>query len=137
MSYHPVVYQLHLAALRKKKNIADDVWDTTSAEDKKPVTTEALKTSKQAYLACLFLLMADDERYSKVKATLDDNYLLGKQEYPQDLLAAKRLLADFKGTGKPKNQGGDKRDAAGVAFAKKGGKWMSMCHGYGRRCLRG
>ena len=106
--YHPVVYQLHLAALRKKKEISDDAWETASQDDKKAVTAEALKTSKQAYLACLFLLMADDERYSDVKATLDDNYLLGKQEYPQDLLAAKRLLADFKGNGTPKTQGSNK-----------------------------
>ena len=76
-----------------------------TSKNKKAVTGEALKTSKQAYLAYLFLLMADDERYSKVKATLDNNYLLGKQEYPQDLLAAKRLLADFKGTSKPKKRG--------------------------------
>ena len=40
--------------------------------------------------------MADDDRYGAVKATLDDNYLLGKQEFPRDLLAAKRLLTDFK-----------------------------------------
>ena len=92
------------------------------------MTAEALKTSKQAYLACLFLLMADDDRYSDVKATLDDNYLLGKQEYPQDLLAAKRLLADFKGTSKPKKQGNDK-DAAGVAFTKKEAQWAPVCHG--------
>lgn len=131
--YHPVVYQLHLAALRKKKNIADDVWDTTLAEDKKPVTAEALKTSKQAYLACLFLLMADNKRYSKVKATLDNNYLLRKQEYPQDLLAAKRLLADFKDIGKLKKRGSNEGDAAGVTFAEKEDKWVPVCYGCGRR----
>ena len=134
--YHPVVYQLHLAALRKKKEIGDDVWETTLSEDKKPVTAEALKSSKQAYLACLFLLMSDDDRYSDVKATLDDNYLLGKQEYPQDLLAAKRLLADFKGTSKAKKRGSDD-DAAGVAFAEKEAPWAPVCHGCGRRCPGG
>ena len=40
--------------------------------------------------------MADKERYGGVKTALGDNYLLGKQEYT-DLLAAKRLLEDFKG----------------------------------------
>ena len=42
-------------------------------------------------------MIADDERYWGVKTSLGDSYLLGKQKYPQDLLAAKRLLADFKG----------------------------------------
>ena len=62
-----MVFALHLAALLQKKELA-----------------------KEDYDACLFILMADDERYGGVKTALGDNYLLGKQEYPQDLLAAKR-----------------------------------------------
>lgn len=77
--------------------------------------------------------MVDDKWYSKVKTTLDDNYLLGKQEYPQDLLAAKWLLADFKGTRKPKKRGSKEEDTAGVTFAKQGGKWAPVCHGCGCR----
>ena len=61
-----------------KKSIADNTWDAMTADNKKAVTAEALKTSKQAYLACLFLLMLDNERYSKINTTLHDNYLLGK-----------------------------------------------------------
>ena len=81
--------------------------------------------------------MADNVRCSKVKATLDNNYLLGKQEYPQDLLAAKRLLADFKGTGKPKKRRRNKGNSAGVAFAEQGGKRVPVCHGCGRCCSGG
>ena len=101
--YHPVVYQLHLAALRAKKNIADAVWDAMTSDNKKVVTAEALKTSKQVYLACLSLFMPDKAQCSKVKATLDNNCLLEKQEYLQDLLAAKQLLADFQGSDKQHN----------------------------------
>ena len=82
------------------------------------IQSEAMKTSKEAYLACLFLLMADEERYGGVKATLDDNYLLGKQEYPQNLLAAKRLLADFKGTGPKGKQKVGATGEQGVAFVE-------------------
>ena len=56
-----------------------------------------MKSAKKAYLTCLFILMADDERYGGIKTALGYNYLLAKKEYPHDILAAKRLLADFKG----------------------------------------
>ena len=65
--YHPEIYQLHLAALQVKKGINAAAWDATTPEDKKTATAEALKTSKQTYLACLFLLMADNDHYGEVK----------------------------------------------------------------------
>ena len=119
--YHPVVYMLHLAALLKIKEISNDEYQEMKKELQKPLEDKSMKSSKQAYLACLFLLMADEERYGGVKATLDDNYLLGKQEYPQDLLVAKRLLADFKGGGpgtKRKTPGPE--EGQGVAFVEGG-----------------
>ena len=94
----PVVLALHLAALLKKKNVTKEVYDAMEEVDKNPLQSEAMKSTKEVYLACLFILMADDERYRGVKTEVGDNYLLGKQEYPQDLLTAKRLLADFKRT---------------------------------------
>ena len=85
--------------------------------------------------------MADDDRYGKVKATLDDNYLLGKQEFPRDLLAAKRLLADFKGTGATaKKRAAPTNEDAGVAFAEgenKTGGFVPTCYGCGRKCKGG
>ena len=75
-----------------------ETYDAMDEAGRKTIQSEVMKTAKEAYLACLFILMADDERYGGIKTALGDNYLLGKQEYPQDLLAAKRLLADFKGT---------------------------------------
>ena len=76
--HHPVVYMLHLAALLKVKEISSNVYKVMDTEGQKPLQAEAMKTSKGAYLACLFLLMAEEDRYGRVKATLDDNYLLGK-----------------------------------------------------------
>ena len=79
-----------------------------------------MKSSKEAYLVCLFILMADNERYGGVKAALRDNYLLGKQEYPQDLLAAKRLLDDFKGAPSKVKKAAEAADDQCVAFAEGG-----------------
>ena len=55
---------------------------TKTTEERKPFETDVIKMSNQAYLACAFLLMTDNNYYSGVKLTLDDNYLLGKQAYP-------------------------------------------------------
>jgi hypothetical protein len=91
-----------------------------SGADQAAIQSEATKISKQAYLACLFLLMADDERYGGMKAALNSNYLLGKQEFPRDLLAAKRLLADFKGSEtKMMKRVTASEDNAGVALVEK------------------
>jgi hypothetical protein len=122
--HHPVVYHLHLANLLTSRGITKEEYNAMTGEqtaDKMAIQSEAMKTSKEAYLACLFLLMADEERYGGVKATLDDNYLLGKQEYPQNLLAAKRLLADFNGTGPKGTQKVGAAGEQGVAFVAGGG----------------
>ena len=91
-----MVFALHLAALLQTKELTKENYDAKNEDTKKAIQSEAMKTAKEAYLACLFILMADDERYGGVKTALGDNYLLGKQEYPQNLLVAKWLLADFK-----------------------------------------
>ena len=95
------------------------------------MTVEALETSKWVFLAFSFLLIADNDRYGEVKAVLGNSYLLGKQEYTSDLLAVKRLLADFKDAGKPKKRGSNKGDATGNAIAKQESKWTIVCHGCG------
>ena len=123
--YHPMVYALHLAALLKKEETTKEAYDAMNEETKKPIQSEAMKTAKEAYLACLFILMAGEERYGGVKTALGDNYLLGKQKYPQDLLAAKRLLADFKGTPGKARKATEAADEQGVAFAE-GGREQSI-----------
>ena len=37
-------------------------------------------------------LLADDERFRTLKKTLNNNFLLGRQECPKDILASKRLM---------------------------------------------
>ena len=70
-------------------------------DNKKPIQSEATKTAKEAYLSCLFIFMADEKRYGGVKTALGDNYLLSKQEYPQDLLLSSQAAAGrFQGGGK-------------------------------------
>ena len=52
----------------------------------------------EEYLACLFLLMANYERYKPLKTELENNFLLGKQDYTTNIMASKRLMTDFQPT---------------------------------------
>ena len=68
--------------------------------------------------------------YGPLKMQLDNNFLMGKQEYPSNVLLAKRLMTDFvAATGAVKH----KRQESGpseVAFVKTGdgGKWSLTCY---------
>ena len=66
-----------------------------AAEERIRIEEEASESACTEYLACLFLLMSDDERFKMFKKTLNDNFLLGRQEYPKDVLSLKRLMTDF------------------------------------------
>ena len=94
------------------------------------IETETTASAKEAaqgeYLVCLFLLLADNERYGPLKTQLDNNFLMGKQEYPSDVLTTKRRMTDFvpaTGSVKHKRQ---ENGPSNVAFVEtKGeGKWL-------------
>ena len=85
-----------------------------------------MESSCEEYLACLLLLLADEERFKPITTELSNSYLLGNQEYPANVLAANRLMTDFdySNVGKPtslvKQQ--EKVQPMDVAFVEKG-KW--------------
>ena len=97
---HPSVFKKYFEPLKERgvKETGMELVKLSEAELKKineEATTNAKEAAQGEYLACLFLLLADDERYGPLKTQLDNNFLMGKQEYPSDVLAAKRLMTDF------------------------------------------
>ena len=99
--------------------------------------TAALKSAKGAYLGCLFLMMAN-ERYKPVKKFLHEGFLAEKQQYPRDVLAMKRSVADFIGAAaaKPKRQQQQQlksEPTGGGAFVQpeKKKKEFFVCHACG------
>ena len=48
-----------------------------------------------AYLAYLFLRLADNQRYGPLNTQLDTNFLMEEQEHPSDVLSVKRLMTDL------------------------------------------
>ncbi len=76
--------------------------------------------SKDAYLACAFLLEADRNRYGKLIEDLENDYIQGQDCYPKTVTAGYNLLVHWKQN--PQNlmrvlgtTGGN-----GVAFANRG-----------------
>jgi len=97
---HSSVFKKYFQPLKDRaaEETGRDLTELTAAE-LETIKTEATTSAKEAaqgeYFACLFLLLADDERYGPLKTQPNNNFLMGKQEYPSDVLAAKRLMTDF------------------------------------------
>ena len=51
-----------------------------AADERIRIKEEASESACAEYLACLFLLLADGERFKTLKKTLNNNFLLGRQE---------------------------------------------------------
>ena len=99
---------------------------------------EATESSYEEYLACLLPLILDKESFKPVMTELNNNSLLGKQEYPSSVLAAKRLMTgfDYSNVGNPINavKQQDQVQLTDVAFMEKG-KWDGgpICYCCGKR----
>ena len=78
-----------------------------------------------------------DEQYKPVKKFLHEGFLADKQQYPRDVLAMKKFMADFTGTAaaKPKRQHQQHPKpelTGGVAFVQPEKKNdFPICHTYG------
>ena len=106
-----------------------------AAEEQIRIEEEASESACAEYLACLFLLLVDDERFKTLKKTLNNNFLLGRQEYPKDVLASKRLMTDFDpdvATGTKRTQ--EQVQPTDVAFVESGGWEFQICYCCGKKC---
>ena len=56
--------------------------DNTNLAIKIEIEAEATQKSSESFLACLFILMADNKRYKPLKDQLDNDYLMGRDRAP-------------------------------------------------------
>ena len=91
---HPSVFKKYLSPMmdiqaeKTDKELSElTPIELKEVEDKATEAANDLATGK--YLTCLFLLLADDDRYGSLKTQLNNNNLMGEQEYPSDILWAK------------------------------------------------
>ena len=90
-------------SIKDKDGITVKSLTAVNAEDrlalKQKMEDTVMASSCEEYPTCLFLLVADDRRYKLLNTELEKNFLLGKQEYPMTIMAAKRLITGFQPTG--------------------------------------
>ena len=80
--------------------IMDERNKTTAEVDGDPVLNKeieevAMTASSKEFLACLFLLLADNGRYKGLNIDLANDFTMGWLIYPKTVVEAKRLLTDF------------------------------------------
>ena len=80
------MYKNHLVSIKDKEGITVESLAAMNAYDrlalKQKMEDTAMASSCEEYPACLFLMMADDRRYKLLNTELENNFLMGKQEYP-------------------------------------------------------
>ena len=93
---HAQLYMLARQQIMDKLDM-DNIYmaDHTNLVVKIKIEAEAKAKSSKAFLACLFVLMADNKRYKPLKDQLDNDYLLGRDRAPHTNVEAKQLLADY------------------------------------------
>ena len=80
------------------------------------------------------MLRADDKRFKTLKKTLNKNFLLGRQEYPKDVLASNRLMTDFDpdvATWTKRTQ--EQVQPTDVDFVESGGGEFPICYYCGNK----
>ena len=73
--------------------------------------------SSEEFLACLFILLADNGRYKGLKIDIANDFTMGQSNCPKTVVAAKRLLTDYIAPGKSTYVKQDPDDT-GVAFSE-------------------
>ena len=119
----------YLGELLEGKQLSDLTGDKQT--DIKAKTDEA---ADNEVLACLFICLADGERYDELRNLMADHFALGADKYPRDLTSALAALKDFKGvggvSGKRSSRRDDDRDA-GLTFANPGDKPLEQLECFG------
>ena len=112
----------HEGMLKKSMiKIMDERKNTTDEVDrdptlKKKIEESAMTTSSEEFLACLFILLADNGRYKGLKIELANDFTMGQSNYPKMVGASKSLLTDYIAPGKI-NYFKQEPDNAGIAFS--------------------
>ena len=132
---HPSIFKKYFKPMKEKwlEESGKELTALTPDELQAIIEEANLNAKEEAqgyYPTCLFLVLADNERYDPLKMQLDNNFLIGKQEYSSDVLAAKNLMTDFvqaTGVVKHNRQESGLSDVTSVKM-KGEGKWHPTCY---------
>ena len=91
--------------------------DCSDADRLKAMQEEAKDRSCEEYLAYLFLLMANEERFDEMKKTLAKQWAMGTDSYPKTMQGTVKMMTLFEekgivGTGGSGGENGERSRAA-------------------------
>jgi hypothetical protein len=89
-------------------------YETLNAAQKAIVQT----ASSELYLATMFIYQSDRRLYGKLSEDLENSFIKGNADYPDNLVSAYHLINEYK-CWQPKSAA---PDSSGVAFAQKNSK---------------
>ena len=117
---HPRLLEEHKERLLKEMGRSES--DLNSGETD-ALGVAAVDASCEEYLSCLFIRVSDNTRFKGLKEALDNQFLLDKSAYPQELSEALKLLKNFKvsggsGAANRAQQPETAVPSAGLAFAQ-------------------
>ena len=93
--------------------------DPTNLVTRDGIEEDASAKSKEQFLACIFILMADKVKYKPIKELLNNEFIVGKRSYPETVIEAKRLLAEFTVPEQPSRKpAAVVDDGSGLVFAE-------------------
>ena len=92
--------------------------------------TDVQDSTRNKYYACLFLAGVDKGRYKKALDELNNDFLLGKINYPEDVAGMIKILTNRKGDGGSKVQDALKD---GMTFTQSGKSRCENCKRFGHK----
>jgi hypothetical protein len=100
----------------------EEVWGELIPRKFKGQASELQEKGKHKFLACLFLAGVDRERYKKVIDDLNNDFIVGKISYPEDVPGMLNLLTHRRGAGGNKRVDAIRDGVTGASFAQSSGK---------------
>ena len=129
--HHPGLAKQHMLAigreLCRKESDPNNIPASRQDEIRKEAKVKGDKAADNEFLACQFLLGADNSRYKQLKVELGNRFVFGNDDYPKDTTQALALLKNYKGQKKAttnnnsnNNSNNNADDKQGVAFVQQG-----------------
>lgn len=82
-----------------QQEMTEDIWGQLVPFKLKDRNETEQNEGRNKFLACLFLAGVDRERWKKVVDDLNNDFVLGKENYPKDVPDMRRLLENRRGGG--------------------------------------
>ena len=99
--HHPGLAEMHTKRIavemtRAEGFTAATVLTVRGGEILKIARKKGAETADNEFLACQFILGADNKRYKRLKTELGNRFVFGNDDYPKDITQALALLKNYK-----------------------------------------